>query len=260
LDLSTTILVLKKTKLGEADLIITGLTEEGVQIRAVAKSARKPGSKLGVHLELFSLARVLIYQGRGLGIIKEAQTLCHNDTCRSDVMHSAGAAVVVELLDRTTADGAEEARLFPLAREALRCLGEVKQEGIALIAAAAILKVAAQLGFRPSLQSCVVCGRPYRLQALAQGDHRLASFSFDQGGIICDDCRESATNQRFPSVESQIIQWADVLITSRFVDLEGYADDAHEELGYMLLGFAREWIRYHLVRRLKSLDFLLSFR
>ena len=34
-------IVLKKTKLSETDLIVTLFTEEGVQVRAVAKGARK---------------------------------------------------------------------------------------------------------------------------------------------------------------------------------------------------------------------------
>lgn len=35
-------LVLKKTKLGESDLILTCLKDDGSQLRAVAKGARKP--------------------------------------------------------------------------------------------------------------------------------------------------------------------------------------------------------------------------
>ena len=263
MDLSTTLLVLKKTKLGETDLIITGFSEEGVQVRAVAKGARRPGSKIGVHLELFSIARVLLHEGRNLGIVREAHTVISNEACRKDVMHSAGAAVIVELLDRVSADGDCEARLFPLAIEALRCLGAAPEEGIKLIAAATVLKIAAQLGYRPSLRECVLCGSLLEREKAPASAHAGISFSFDQGGVICEDCLPELpefTHQGYAAIDAQIIEWAEVLITSRFVSIEAYADGEHEAVGHLLLEFAREWARFHLVKRLKSLDFLLDFR
>ena len=255
----TTMLVLRKTKLGETDLIITGFSEEGVQIRAVAKGARKPGSRLGVHLELFSIARVLIAQGRNLGIITEVSTVISNEACRCDIKHSAGASVIVELLDRISSDGDREIRLFPLVCEALRCLGEVPEEGVSLIAAAAALKIAAQLGFRPSLHTCVFCGSTIHQNPDREMDQTSISFSFDQGGVICDNCLTEYLEQDYTAIDTSIIKWVDVLITSRFADLEQYANLEYESLGHILLDFTNQWTCYHLVRHLKSLDFLLSF-
>jgi hypothetical protein len=60
-------------------------------------------------------------------------------------------------------------------------------------------------------------------------------------------------------VDTQLIDWVEALITSRFVELERHADAEHEALGQALLRFSREWLRFHLVNRLKSLDFLLTF-
>jgi DNA repair protein RecO (recombination protein O) len=270
-DYSTTILVLKKTKLGETDLIITGFSQEGRQVRAVAKGARRPGSKLGVHLELYSVARVLLHRGRSLDIIVEASGMCSNEDCRGDVLHSAAAATVVELLDKVSAEGDTEARLFPLACEALRCVGAVPDEGVSLIAATAILKTAAQLGFRPSLKTCVACGAPVaaeRGEELAdeapgttsgerEGRAQLA-FSNSLGGVLCVDCVAERGQEGYRLIDSSLITWAEVLITSRFIELEPYATPTYESLGPALLNFAREWLRFHLVSRLRSLDFLIN--
>ena len=46
-------LVLRKTKLGETDLIVTLLAQDGRQVRAVAKGARKPNSSFASRLEIF---------------------------------------------------------------------------------------------------------------------------------------------------------------------------------------------------------------
>jgi DNA repair protein RecO (recombination protein O) len=267
-DYSTTALVLKKTKLAETDLIITAFSEEGRQLRAVAKGARRPGSKLGVHLELYSVARVLLHKGRNLDIVTEATALCGNEGCRVNLLHSAGAAVIVEMLDKTSMDGDTEPRLFPLACEALRCVGAVPDEGVALIAAAAILKMAAQLGFRPSLRECVLCGTPRNrgeyVDPESKNDEEGTNageefaFSFDQGGVICATCLSEITAEACRPIDASLIDWAEALITSRFVDLERYATFEHEALGATLLTFARDWLRSHLIPRLKSLDFLLS--
>ena len=47
----TKAIVLDKTKLKETDLILTLVGESGRQIRAVAKGARKPGSRLAARCE-----------------------------------------------------------------------------------------------------------------------------------------------------------------------------------------------------------------
>ena len=75
-------LVLKKTKLGEADSIITLLARDGRQIRAVAKGVRKPASRFGARLELCSVVDVLLYPGRSLDVISEVRCVSTNDACR----------------------------------------------------------------------------------------------------------------------------------------------------------------------------------
>lgn len=258
MDDSTTLIVLKKTKLGETDLIINGFCEQGHQIRAVAKGARKPGSKLGVHLELYSQTRVLVSKGRSLGIITEAQTVRSNESCRSDVLHSAGAAAIVELLDRISADGVADVRLFALVGEALRSVGAVSDAAVRMITAAALLKIASQSGVRPSLKECVFCG--------TEIERRIrTAFSFSQGGVICEACLPEIVEEGYTAIDSQLVEWAEVLITGRFRDLEEHellrdGTALCDDLGRLLLEWSRDWIRFHLVNRLKSLDFLLSFR
>ncbi len=261
MDKSTTLIVLKKTKLGETDLIINGFCEDGHQLRAVAKGARKPGSKLGVHLELYSRTRVLVNNGsRSLGIITEAQTIQSNEKCRADVLHSAGAAAIVELLDKISAESDGDVRLFALVCEALRCVGDVDDSVVRLITATALLKIASQTGVRPSLKDCVYCGAP-----MSVGSRSKVAFSLAQGGVVCEQCLPEIVEQGYRSEEPQLIEWAEVAITSRFKDLETCdlartKDTSCDDLGQALLVWVREWIRFHLVNRLKSLDFLITFR
>ena len=57
-------IVLRKTKLGESDLILTLLAEDGRQVRAVAKGARKPNSPFSSRLEIFAEVEALMASGR----------------------------------------------------------------------------------------------------------------------------------------------------------------------------------------------------
>ena len=56
---TTRAIVIKKTKLGESDLILTLLAQDGAQLRVIAKGARKPQSPFASRLELFAVSDLL---------------------------------------------------------------------------------------------------------------------------------------------------------------------------------------------------------
>lgn len=148
----TTALVLKKTKLGETDLIITFLDEEGLQRRAVAKGARKPGSFMAARLELYMLVEAQLSSGRSLDIVTDARILEAHAACRSDLEHSAAAAVPVELIERATTHHNAEPLLYAMTLAALDTLGKAEATAAALISLACTLKLCAALGVRPETE------------------------------------------------------------------------------------------------------------
>ncbi|NLG10705.1 MAG: DNA repair protein RecO [Coriobacteriaceae bacterium] len=246
-------LVLKKTKLGETDLIITLFSEVGKQLRAIAKGSRRPGSKLGAHLELYSAVDLLVHTGRSLDVITEVRSWVTNEACRRDIEHSAGAAVIVELLDKVSRDNVIEPRLYPLSLEALRCIGDAEHCGIDLIVAAYIIKATAQLGYRPALLNCAVCGSPVNVVT----GTKLA-FSFLEGGIQCRLCKDNGYLDTTILMDADRLMWAHTLLQSRFMELEAYCLSEYSELGRSMLDFAQRWLHSHLSIHLKSLDFLIS--
>ena len=68
----TRAIVLDRTKLAEQDLILTLLSADGSQVRAVAKGARKPGGRLAARVELFCETDFLLAAGRSLDVVSEA--------------------------------------------------------------------------------------------------------------------------------------------------------------------------------------------
>lgn len=242
-------IVLRKTKLGESDLVLTLLVEDGSQARAVAKGARKPTSPFASRLELYSVVDALLARGRSLDVVKEARLVESNDRLRRDMEHAAGAAPMAELLDRITQMGLENARLFELTRAAFQSLGRVEASQVPAVAAAHLLKALAFAGLRPSFDVCVGCGKP--LQP-AGADGRVA-LSYREGGVVCAACNANLETVLEPAVA---IGWCRVLLGSTFAEIE--AMDAEPSAGFAALRFCQQWVREHVGANLKSLNFLFT--
>jgi hypothetical protein len=59
--------VLRSVKLGEADKIVTVMTQGSGKVRAVAKGIRKTTSRFGARLEPFTHVFLMVFRGRGCG-------------------------------------------------------------------------------------------------------------------------------------------------------------------------------------------------
>lgn len=249
---ATRALVLKRTKLGETDVICTLLNDTGAQIRAVAKGARKPSSPFASRLEVFSVADLLIAKGKSLDIIKEARLVKSNSSLRSDILYMQAAAPMVDLLDKATQVDLENPRLYNLTVKALELLAEAKNEQRLVLCAAHLVKALSILGFRPSFITCITCGKSFDSDAIISLGP-THSFSLLDGGFVCSDC-SSFSETIF--VSSEALLWAHHLLFSTFEDLLtcNIPDSALAEILCLL----QMWIQAHIGLNLKSLKFLFS--
>ncbi|MBO4353002.1 MAG: DNA repair protein RecO, partial [Eggerthellaceae bacterium] len=151
-------LVLRKTLMGESDLALSLLAENGEKLRCVAKGARKPTSTFSSRLELYSVVDIHCVRGKSLAIIKEARLVNPHAALRSDIVYNACAAPIAELLDAVAHEDLAVAQLFPMACSAFEHIAIASPAQALSICAAQLLKTLAVLGFRPSLDRCVHCG------------------------------------------------------------------------------------------------------
>ncbi|MBX9034776.1 DNA repair protein RecO [Gordonibacter massiliensis (ex Traore et al. 2017)] len=242
-------IVLRKTKLGESDLIVTLLAEDGSQLRAVAKGARKPSSSFAARLELYSVVDVLCSKGRSLDLVKEARIAASHERLRRDLEHAACAAPMAELLDRVTQAGLESPRLFALTAAALDWLDGAETAQAPAFCAAHLLKALAFSGLRPSLEACVGCGAD-----VADSPPGGSTFvSFREGGVVCPACRPS---MEVVAVPAGTVGWCRVLMGSTFAEIE--ALNVEPSASFSVLRFCQQWVREHVGSKLKSLDFLFT--
>ncbi|MCL2826395.1 MAG: DNA repair protein RecO [Eggerthellaceae bacterium] len=245
---SSKVIVLRKTKLGESDLILNLLAEDGSALRAVAKGARKPSNAFAARLELYSVAEVLCSKGRSLDIVQEARLMQANGKLRSDLAYSAGAAPMAELLDKVVQAGLSNPRLFDMTVAAFSCLDSAALETVPALTAAHLLKALAFVGLRPMLTACAVCGSP-----IAREDAGFLRLSYSEGGVLCDVC---ASQTGSIAVPSQVCGWAEALLSSTFAQVCGYGLDV--EGAFALLGLCKGYIHEHVGSSMKSLDFMLA--
>ncbi len=247
---SAQVLVLRKTKLGETDLIVTLLAQDGRQIKAVAKGARKPSSSFAGRLEVFCESDVLLVQGKSLDVVKEARLSNPHRGVREDMEHAAAAACVVDLMARLSQPGLASPKLYPLTSSALSSMEGARVETALALAVAHMLKAFAFAGFRPSFTRCVVCGSPIELAAASCSQ---VSFSAAEGGAACKGCLLFSDAHHAPA---DVLAHADHLLHATFADIAAAQESLR--LTFEVLHLCQTWVREHVGTRLKSLDFLFT--
>ena len=106
--------MLRRMELGEADRILTLLTDRFGKMRAIAKGVRRPTSRLGPHLELFTQASLMISRGRDLDLVTSAEAIELNAGIRKDLDALGITSHCVELVDRFLADRDENRAVYRL--------------------------------------------------------------------------------------------------------------------------------------------------
>lgn len=178
--------VLRRLDLGEADRVLTLYTPAWGKLRVMAKGVRKPASKLGGHLDLFTRVRLVLARGRTFDIVTAADTLDAYAGLRgegpgapADMLERLGAAYyLAELLDQFTAEGLENRPVWELLGTGLDALSTGLP--IDLVARHFELRLLVYLGYQPGISVCTGCLRPLQPEASA--------FSFTLGGVLCPRC------------------------------------------------------------------------
>lgn len=231
--------VLRSVKLGEADKIVTVMTQGAGKVRAVAKGIRKTTSRFGARLEPLTHVSLMIYRGRGsLDTVSQAEIVNPFRALRDDLGSFAAGETMLEAVDKVAEEHERNVRLFLLLLSGLRALDGRPQDPTA-VAESFLLKLLSLSGFHPSLTACAVCGA---------ADPQL--FASGQGGAVCGSCAERDAGPA--SVEALRLLaslGATDLVKAGDIDAEA---EVRREARSLLFGFAE----YHLERRMKSLPML----
>jgi len=168
--------VLRTIKLGEADRIVTFLTEGRGTVRAVAKGIRKPKSRFGARLEPTSHVALQLYEGRNLDVVTQVETISAHRPLREDYEAFTQA---VAMLEATDAVAQERQANIPLYRMLVGALGTLAEAPVPAVAVAFFWKLLSLEGFHPVLEACAHCDEPVPA---------AATFDLMEGGVLCLSC------------------------------------------------------------------------
>jgi DNA repair protein RecO (recombination protein O) len=240
----TEAIILRRSDFGEADRLLTLFTPAQGKIRVLAKGARKPTSRKGGHVELFARVDALVTKGRDLDILAQVEMVEPHVALHEDLHRAAYASHAVELLDRFSGEGEENANAYKLLRATLGHLCE--DVDLRLTARFYELHLLTWVGYRPELFSCVV-GRE---EITAQDQY----FSYMDGGAVCP----AHARQEMQPISLGALKVLRYLQTRDFETIRvlNVRPTLHAEVERVLHGY----LTYLLERRLQSADFLRHLR
>jgi DNA repair protein RecO (recombination protein O) len=175
----TEAIIIGSMNLGEADKLITFFSLDRGRLRGVAKNARKSFRRFGAGLELFTHARLHLYEKehQELVRIESADIISQHFEMTGDLDRMAAGSVILELVREIAPEGERNAQAFLLLAHILHLLnGGANALFLLKIFEIRFLSL---LGFQPKLDKCLSCGC---------GAERAMVFYGLKGGVFCPDC------------------------------------------------------------------------
>jgi DNA repair protein RecO (recombination protein O) len=244
--LHTEVVVLRHSDWGEADRLLVLFSREAGKLRAVAKGARKLRSRKAGHLEPFTHVKLLLAAGRDFWIVTQAETVDAYPPIREDLVRTAYAAYVIELIDRFTYEEGQNRPLFQLLVDTLGRISALPDPFSAVRYYE--IRLLDLLGFRPELTNCVRCGAPI------QAENQF--FDADLGGVLCPRCGANVPTAH--PISMPVLKFLRHFQRSTFHEASRatLSEPARHEVETLL----NYYLTYLLERRLNSPSFLHEVR
>jgi DNA repair protein RecO (recombination protein O) len=242
-------IVIRRRDFGEADRLLTVISDRYGKLRLLAKGTRRTQSRLAGHLEPYARTSLLIARGRNLDIVTQAQVLDVFPAMRASEEAIAHAGYWADLLDALTVERQENVAAFTTLRGALAAAD--RGEELYLVTRVLETEMLISAGFAPEVFDCVSCGTP--IAPVVNG------FSFEAGGVLCPNCH--AAHPGSFSVSPNALKVVRTLMRGDAERLraEALGPDLRREVEQLYVNFLRHIIErdldgYRVLRRLYPLS------
>lgn len=168
-------IVIRTVPYGEANVVLTLLTQDRGKLAVMANGAKRGKSKLRAASQLFSQGIFLLFAGKGMPSLNQAEVL-HFFHLQENIRQTAYASYLCELVTRLIPDHEPNPALYDLLLTMLQYLEEGKDPDI--IGRIFEMKVLNSIGLQPELTSCIHC----------RSTAPPFLFSIKEGGLLCQQC------------------------------------------------------------------------
>lgn len=239
---------LKSYNLSESDKIIVMYSKEKGIIKGVAKGCKKPKSKLGARMDLMVANKIMLYKGKNLDTICEAQSLNNFKKSRQDMDKLFYSMYITEVVNNFgLEDDPSSKETYELLYKALEKVSEAKNKKDVLIGVIKFqLKIMEISGFGIELDSCLCC----KEQILDEDMY----FSSKMGGVFCKEC-----NPTFGIKTKMHHKLRDFLLAMLQLDFNfqsEYDKKATEKVCSVCFELLKEYIQLHSPKQFKTTKIL----
>ena len=222
-----TAFVVRVVDFSESSCIVTLYSREFGKLGGLAKGGRRIKGPFEAALDLLAQVRVVFLRksSDALDLLTEAKLQRRFRPREGDLTSLYAGYYVAELIDRLTEPYEPHPELFDLADAALAALAT--SGSVRSILLHFELGALRSLGYLPSLDQCVECGK-------AAEDRARLPFGILDGGVLCRNCR--AGRRHVVSVSRKVLQTLDTYADPNHADWQTNVieDATHGELRAVL--------------------------
>ena len=239
---------LKAYNLSDSDKVIVMYSRDKGLIRGVAKGVKKPKSKLGARMDLLVANRLMLFEGRNLNTISQAEALNTFSKTRQDMDKIFYSMYVSEIVNNFgIEDDPCSAVIYDLFYEALDYISKANNKiEILNVVLKFQLKMMRIAGFSLELDKCIVCGKPIEQENMF--------FAQKLGGVICVECNEQYHLKNI--LHYKLRDFLSVLANSEFDIETEYEKKATEKVCLVCFELLKNYISMHSIKRFKSVEIL----
>ena len=179
---------LKSYPLNDNDSIVVMFSKTRGLIKAVAKGSKRPKSKLGARIQMFIANKLMLFEGRNLDTISEAQSLNTFSHIRKSLDKLSYSMYIAELVNNFCSknynndENYEEIYDLLYKTYSLISNANTKEEAV-LYSIKFLIKFLNILGWGIDFKDCSTCQKELNCE-----DDKSTFFSFESGGFLCEEC------------------------------------------------------------------------
>lgn len=188
----------------ETSRIVRLATRDAGVISVIARGAKRPKSKFGHGLDLFTsgVAHLLMHPARDLHTLAGFDATRARPELASSLQRFGASSALAELCLRFASEDAQ-GTLHDALVGGLDDLGAAAEEAVPPRALSAAWGLVAELGFGPSLDACALCHR-------AIGAEETVRFAHRAGGALCRQCAHQVPGARMLPADARetLLKWS----------------------------------------------------
>ncbi len=249
-NLVTDAINLKSYNLSEADKIIVMYTKDYGLMRGVAKGVKKAKSKLGARMDSLVATKVMLYKGKNLDTICQAEALNTFKDTRKDLDKLVYSSYISEIISVFgVEDDPSSKEVYELFYKALDRISEAKSKKDAMIAVIKFqLKMMLIAGFGLEFDSCLCC----REQILDEDMY----FSTQMGGVVCEECNETLGVKL--KLHHKMRDFLQAMMQFDFNYESDYDKKATDKVCEVCINLLHDYIQSHSNKKIKALSVIES--